>query len=310
MTDRSDGAMTPFEVRLARDLHALSAEAVRRVDSERVVENLAGAHTVGPAWMTRPPGLRPWMRLLVAAALAVALIASVLLLGAGARQLIDPGPLGRGVSVSPERLRIWTTTDPGPLEIAPPTGYQAWDTSDLETISWAPDARSVLVGACEVYPCFKGAGPGSGSHDLFRVWLDGQPPTQLTNGSTPAYGAVTSPDGRWIAYTGCHHTGGTHEFGCDPRGYHVGVMRADGTDQRILDESTEELGSGAGIYLWWSSDGRRLTYTYTRGYLPDGCFEAPIDQSAPPIRIGDRCSNRPYQVSGDRYVRAPQPGGR
>ena len=55
MTDRSDGAMTPFEVRLARDLHALSAEAVRRVDSERVVENLAGAHTVGPALMTRPP---------------------------------------------------------------------------------------------------------------------------------------------------------------------------------------------------------------------------------------------------------------
>ena len=86
-------------------------------------------------------------------------------------------------------------------------------------------------------------------------------------------------------------------------------MRADGTDQRILDESTEELGSGAGIYLWWSSDGRRLTYTYTRGYLPDGCFEAPIDQSAPPIRIGDRCSNRPYPAPGDRYVRAPQPGG-
>jgi TolB protein len=112
-----------------------------------------------------------------------------------------------------------------------------------------------------------------GGTQIYRMGMDGGNPTRLTFGSGRYSTPVWSPNGQQIAFT--RQSGGT---------FQIGVMRADGTGERILTSAWLVEGPS------WSPNGRTIMFQREDG--PGGQAELwSID------------------VSGRNLRRAPYPSG-
>jgi Tol biopolymer transport system component len=185
---------------------------------------------------------------------------------------------------------------------AAPAGYDRWDDSDLATLSWSPDGSAVLAGACiSTSSCHKNLGPGPDQHDLFLVPIDGTAMTQLSTRVEPAFGAAFSPDGQQIAYQALPMTS-TSPFAGSPGheyDYSLGVMRRDGTDRRLVVDSTIVPGRQSGYVYDWSPDGERLAYSLRT----DELFGNPPSTPAQGLYIADVLSGtRPRLLGGSAGV--------
>jgi TolB protein len=93
-----------------------------------------------------------------------------------------------------------------------------------------------------------------GATEIYLVDADGRHEHRLTHGDAiseisplvPMAPPAWSPDGKWIAYENDHSTAGE-----------IDVVRADGTDRRVLVRSA--------LYPAWSPDGDLIAFTRVRG---------------------------------------------
>ena len=228
-------------------------------------------------------------------------------------ELPTPGGVQPDVAVSADARRYALLTQPRlvigdlaggtAISVPPPDGYEAWDNSDLETLSWDPSGQSLLVGACDrAAVCGKSGGQPS-IHDLFRVRLDGTVASRLSTADQPAYRAVLSPTGDRIAFYSCHlKPGMTGPGGCDDRGWGISVMDAAGTARRVIDETTLKEGWGSDIYVAFSPDGSRIAYSYSRGDLDASVFVADVSATTPPIKIAASGVPTAWSPDGQRVL--------
>ncbi len=92
------------------------------------------------------------------------------------------------------------------------------------SVSWAPDSNSILFSA----NLSKNWEREPVNSEIYRIGLDGSPPTALTNRDGPDAAPAVSPDGRHVAYIG---------FDDKKLGYQntqLSVMNPDGSDKRVL----------------------------------------------------------------------------
>jgi serine/threonine protein kinase/Tol biopolymer transport system component len=89
---------------------------------------------------------------------------------------------------------------------------------------------------------FGAANPWTGSFNIFRIPLAGQPLVRLTNSQTQAYAPTLSPDGRWLAYS-------SEESG-----------RREIYVQGVTGEAQWLVSVGGGEEPHWGPDGRALYY--------------------------------------------------
>ena len=217
---------------------------------------------------------------------------------------------GRTTSLSPDATllaRVKTeavelvSADGSVERILPPRGFAGWDTSDLASLSWAPDGASLLVGACAQVPCFKGDPARVDEHDLFLVPRDGHAPVRLATQDSPAWSALFSADGTQIAFVGCHVVVPVRvgTIGCNDRGYNLGVMDRSGSNRRVLAEAAE--GFGTDLSFQWSPDGRRIAYSMSTG--PRGGMSiAGADGGIGPVAVKDGCTPIAWSADGSRIL--------
>jgi len=97
---------------------------------------------------------------------------------------------------------------------------------------WNPDGSGLIFGAGR-----------PGHHDLWLVGLDGKPERALARSFYSQGYPVFSPDGQWVAFL---------RSGPDGQSSQAGVVRVDGSDERML------AGSYGFTGVMWSPDGTRL----------------------------------------------------
>jgi Tol biopolymer transport system component len=102
---------------------------------------------------------------------------------------------------------------------------------------------------------------------VFTVRSDGTGLRQLTSWGLAPEHPTWSPDGRWITFNDASFKPGVHET--------IWVMRADGTDRRVLYQGTKNTG---GVKPQFSPDGRRILFScitygsaFGNGHTEDIC---------------------------------------
>jgi len=156
------------------------------------------------------------------------------------RQIGDPTTFNWGPNWSPDGSKISyvSVTDFG-------TDFTVMnrDGTDIRKVSqgtyeehnsgvWKSD-ESVLV--------FEAGRPGD--HDLWLVGLDGKPEHVIARSFYTETAPAFSPDGQWVAFL---------RFAPDFRSTQAGVVRVDGSDERVLPGAYGFSG------VMWSPDGTRL----------------------------------------------------
>ncbi len=91
--------------------------------------------------------------------------------------------------------------------------------ADIEAMRWAPDGRQIVL-----------AGNRYGSYDIWTVSVPGGEARRLTRDERYEVYPTFTPDGRSILYVRLNHSWTDHE---------VVVMRADGSDPRVLVRDTD-----------------------------------------------------------------------
>jgi dipeptidyl aminopeptidase/acylaminoacyl peptidase len=113
---------------------------------------------------------------------------------------------------------------------------------------------------------------------LYEVAVDGGEPRALTGGGASYDAPVVSPDGTRIAFRW------TLDDGTDPRHTQIGVMRIDGSEQRILTESLDlQCGPFPALRepIW---DGERIVFAVEDGGNVH-VYAVAVDGSTPPERL-------------------------
>ena len=111
-------------------------------------------------------------------------------------------------------------------QVPPPAGYDRWDLSDLQSLSFSSGGSVLIASACTAR-CMKSGDPGM--EDLFLVPLDGSLPQRLTTEQAPAWHASLSPDGSRIAF----ELVGPGDF--DWSKNRVWIMDQDGANRRLVN---------------------------------------------------------------------------
>jgi TolB protein len=156
------------------------------------------------------------------------------------------------------------------------------DEGDASQPAWSPDGRRIVFTL-----------ERAGGSQLYRMNADGSHLARLTNGRGKHFYASYSPDGRWIVF-------GVQDEQRRER-YYVGVVRADGSDYRVLTDSTA---SSEGPR--WAADGRRIVFTRTPLLARDSGETMP-DLARRRQRASTRISIQ-RDGSDARVIAAPPPG--
>ncbi len=126
--------------------------------------------------------------------------------------------------------------------------------------TWTPDGSALLFSANRV-PDAEYAWRES---DIYRVQIANGEITRLTTRKGPDANPTPSPDGRFIAYTGYDSTDATWQDS------YLYVMRADGSEPRVLTRSLDRSPSGltwdatgSGVYFVAEDAGARHLYHVT-----------------------------------------------
>ena len=143
------------------------------------------------------------------------------------------------------QLTVITAEGSTIARVSPPAGYDRWDLSDLQSLSFSADGSVLIASACTAR-CMKGGDPGV--EDLFLVPLDGRPPQQLTTEQAPAWHASLSPDGSQIAF----ELVGPDDY--DWSKNRLWIMGQDGADRRLLDTPPGVDFGG------WSPSGKQILF--------------------------------------------------
>ncbi len=158
---------------------------------------------------------------------------------------------------------------------------------DNSSLSWSPDNKWIAFTSNRT-GTYIGDPNRSDNSDIWLVPSDSGSIRQLTTNNGPDNGAVWSPDGEWIAYTGSIHENSVANQ------YDVMVIPFSGGKSTNLTVDFDYSISG----IQWSKDGKTIYFTSAQG-LTSHLFKVPAKEGGKIQKV----------ISGDEYVYGGYRGG-